>query len=202
MEAICPGCGRELQCEIESCPHCTAAAAAWRETEGHAPPAVFGFELDDAPHGIGGWLILVAIGLAASPLFMSFYIWRDLHFLSSPGRMLAAKLIPGLPTLVAVELLLNLAMLAGCVALNVLFYREKRILPRCFQLWVIFAFVAALTEYSLTRFGLGAVTGVATNILADTTEKLAFHTGRALITAVIWVTYFSVSKRVRATFVH
>ncbi|HTX40709.1 MAG TPA: DUF2569 domain-containing protein [Acidobacteriaceae bacterium] len=202
MAVVCPNCSLEFEDGIASCPQCTAQAAAWRETAGRAAPAVFGFELDDAPQGIGGWLVLVAIGLAVSPFFMSFYVWRDLHFLSSPGRTLAGKLIPGLPTLVAVEMLLNLALLAGCLALNVLFYREKRILPRCFQLWLIFAFVAALTEYSLTRFGLGAVTGIAANIVATTTEKLAFQTGRALFTAVIWVTYFSASKRVRATFVH
>ncbi len=202
MAVVCPNCGWELQDGSAACPHCTAEAAAWRETAGHAAPAVFGFELDDAPQGIGGWLVLVALGLAIGPLFMSFYIWRDFHFLIGPSRAMVGRLVPGLPTLVAVELLLNLALLAGGMVLNVLFYTGRRILPRCFQVWLIFAFVASLTEYSLTRFGLGSVTGAAAGIVADTAEKLAFHTARALFTAVIWVTYFSVSKRVRATFVH
>ena len=71
-------------------------------------------------NGIGGWLILVAIGLAISPFIMMHGVYTDLRILTGDRYQAGLALRPGLAGLVMFEAITNTLFLAAVVCLNVL----------------------------------------------------------------------------------
>ncbi len=179
MTPTCPACALTLQTASRFCPRCGSALPA----SAHFPPAV---ARDAHLQGIGGWLIVVAINLGMTTLYLARNIMHtDLDFLA-PRR-------PGSIMLVGVFLLckdvLTLAML---VWLNWLFYNSKRIFPRAriaYYIWMIVANLMAMVLVGVTQVHTrGALVHIRFVI--------------ALAFAAIWVPYFLVSRRVKATFIH
>lgn len=160
------------------------------------------FNVHPSPQGIGGWLVLVAIGLAVTPLLLIRYLWLDLHELRWPARVLIGLRVPGLPTLIGFEFFANAVLLVALFFLIYFFFTEDRLFPRTYQLWMGSALVARIAELTLS-FHLGAESSWegAAKLVADLHAKLGFGVFRALISAAIWITYFEMSERVKATFV-
>lgn len=160
------------------------------------------FNLHPSPEGIGGWLVLVAIGLVITPILLMQILWRDFHFLRIPTRLLIGMRVPGLPTLLALEFFNNAVMLAGLAFLVVLFFREKRQFPRLYELWLGYAVVARVTELTLS-FRLGAESSWegAAKVVADLHSKLGISVLQSVVAAIVWIGYFEVSKRAKATFI-
>jgi Protein of unknown function (DUF2569) len=161
------------------------------------------FNIHPSPQGIGGWLVLVAIGLVITPFLLIRYLLLDLHSLRLPARTLIGLRVPGLPTLVGLEFFDNALLLAGLVFLVVLFFREKRQFPRIYQLWLAFALVGKVVELTLSfHLGVGSSWEGAANLVANLHSKLGFSVLKSAIAAIVWIGYFEVSERVKATFVH
>ena len=177
-----------------------AAGPASRDTLNLASPM---FNVHPSPYGIGGWLVMVAIGLIISPFLMLGHLWADFHSLASPDRLLAERLVPGLTTLVAFEFFANALLLAAWAPVVVLFFRERRLFPRTYQLWLGGIFVARFAEYTLSfRLGTGAIANAASSVVEHLHSKLGLNVLQALVAAAIWISYIAVSERVKATFVH
>ena len=147
------------------------------------------------PRGIGGWLILAAIGITLRPVLLLFSVlktlpsystttWADL---TTPGAQRYDALWA--PTLLF-ELVANIAMLIFACVLAWLFYRRKRQFPVLF-VWVMsVSIVITLVDHALA------------NALPLTT-----HTGwerylSSVIALVAWILYILRSRRVRNTFVN
>jgi len=161
------------------------------------------FNIHPSPQGIGGWLVLVAIGLVVAPLFLIRYLWIDFHSLTAPNRALIELRLPGLPALIGLEFFSNALLLVGLGFLLVLFFREHRLFPRSYQLWLCLALVAKIAMLSLSfRLGMDSTWEGARNVVANLHSRLAFGVAQSLIAAVIWISYFEMSERVKATFVH
>lgn len=161
------------------------------------------FNVHPSPYGIGGWLVLVAIGLVVSPLMLIRYLWLDFHSLRFPTRVLIGLRVPGLPTLVAFEFVTNAMLLVGLGFLIILFFRERRLFPRTFQLWMGSALIAKIAELTLSfHLGTGSTWQGASQVVADLHAKLGLSTLQALVSAIVWISYFELSERVKATFVH
>jgi len=160
------------------------------------------FNVHPSPQGIGGWLVLVAIGLVVTPFMLVRYLWLDLHSLRYPARFLIGLRVPGLPTLIAFEFFANAVLLVGLGFLIFFFFREDRIFPRTYQLWMGSALVARIAELTLSfHLGVGSSWEGAAELVANLHSKLGFGVLRALVSAVVWITYFEMSERVKATFV-
>jgi hypothetical protein len=137
------------------------------------------------PVGIGGWLLLPAIGLVIGPIF---YL-ANIIFNIQDERLLSAG--PDVQTFVVGGKLVLLALVA---VVSFSFFTRKRITPTLVIIyllcgtafWIITACVYGSCYYELK-------------------EQVPFVIVRAVVPSIIscaiWIPYFAKSRRVKATFV-
>jgi Protein of unknown function (DUF2569) len=139
-------------------------------------------------NGIGGWLFLVAFGLAISPFFILHGVYADLRILYSDRYQAGLATRPGLAGLVMFEAITNTMFLAAVVCLNVFLYQRRRIFPTAMVVYFVAQFVWVFADHLMAlRYGVNS----------DWMVVL-----RTLIAAIIWIPYFTQSQRVQATFVN
>jgi hypothetical protein len=153
----------------------------------------------DGPQGLGGWLILVVIGLVVTPLrigyFMATVNWPLLRdgswtILTTPGT---ASYHPLWGPFLIIEMIGNLGSIILAVIALILMLRKSRKTPK---------FAIALYTWSLIfvagdMFAQSLIPALAAEPDPDSARELT----RSVIAALIWIPYFLVSKRVRNTFV-
>ena len=148
--------------------------------------------------GIGGWLILVAIGIVVTPfriiiLMMTTYpeifstdVWEVLTTQGSDVYSpLWAPIIIG-------EILFNIGLLFAWFYLAYLFFTKRCTFPK----WYIGIAIFSLIFIAADTFAIKLVFPDEPLLDPDTIKELM----RSVITVVIWVPYMLVSKRVKATF--
>jgi len=153
-----------------------------------------------SPEGIGGWLVLPLLGLIISPFRVSFSLYRDIWPVFSGGHWQALTTStseayhPLWAPLLVLELVGNVAIvIVGLVALW-LFLRKSRLAPRWVISWLGLIFALTVTDFVLAN----RIPIVAAEKDPEAIKELA----RSVIAAAIWIPYFLVSKRVKATFVN
>ncbi|MBO0798942.1 MAG: DUF2569 domain-containing protein [Blastocatellia bacterium] len=153
-----------------------------------------------APKGIGGWLILPLLGLILSPLRLIYMIYEDLWPIFSPDYW-DELTSPGSPSyhslwksVLIFEVAGNLIVFLLGLAALVSFLRKSRRAPRMVIIWFLLAFVFVAADVYFRGYIPGA---------EEQPDALPItEIWRIGITAVIWVPYFMISKRVRATFLN
>lgn len=151
------------------------------------------------PSGLGGWLILVAIGLVFAPfrvgaLVLQLYVplFRDGNWatLTTPGseqyHVLWAPLL-------IFEIVCNLGFIVAYSVLAFLFFRKSRFFPKTYIALALINLCFIVLDMWFASFVLPDEP----MLDPDTTKEIA----RALVSAAIWVPYMIVSKRVRNTFI-
>lgn len=164
------------------------------ETQGIAPT-------EKNYEGLGGWLILIAIGLVIAPLRMGFLVFRDLlpafseetwSVLTTPGTEVYHKLWA---PLLIFELLTNIIFIVFAIVLLVFLVQKKRLFPK-----LIIAYLAAnLLFLVVDYFGANLIPFVANQ--TEALNESIGEIGRGVIASAIWIPYFLKSRRVKATFV-
>jgi multisubunit Na+/H+ antiporter MnhC subunit len=148
--------------------------------------------------GIGGWLILVAFILLRAPIAVLVTLFRAVFPLLQHDTWAALttkgteSYHPLWAPLVISELIVNLAFLALALVVLVLFFRRKRSFPR----FVIILYLAHFIWEVCLALVLRQIPAMAGE---PATSSLVGAIGLALGCA-IWIPYFLISKRVRATF--
>jgi hypothetical protein len=160
--------------------------------------------LKPEPVGIGGWLVLPLIGLGLSVPTLLYSLWVDV--LPYFGEPLWSDLrTPTSPVYswywapyAIISAVLSVALAACAVVLIVLFVQRRRSLPLLISLFYLAAAVPAAFDL-LSLWYLSAQVPVLneTGLVQSAVGSIA----RSLIVAVIWITYFRKSLRVRNTFV-
>lgn len=150
--------------------------------------------------GIGGWLILVAVGLCVSPLLQLLFIFRNLVpiFTTTAWRVLTT---PGSPAyhrlwapVIIFELLINIVFISMEALLLIWFFTKSRRFPAAMIVYLFTVFVLVGIDYFLAQ----TIPAVAAQ---DNSEgRLAFM--RAGLVCAIWMPYMLKSKRVKGTFTH
>jgi transglutaminase-like putative cysteine protease len=161
------------------------------------PPAA-GLPTDSqAPSGIGGWLILVAIGVVAQPIRILvesyetkwIFLLDDWSLLTTPGSDSFHELWA--PVLIF-ELAANITLVIFSVLLAILFFQKRSSLPKCYIYFLLWAVMISVVDSILVSFiPAAAEVGAA--------EQSALV--RQGLFAAIWTAYFLKSQRVKATFV-
>lgn len=146
--------------------------------------------------GLGGWLVLVALGLLATPvalsrgfvdLFASVFNTDAWRLLTDPGNTTyhpfwAPSLLFGL--------FFNAIFLVLCLLVLALFFRRRAAWPRAYITFHVLGLFGVIVDYLLTRqLPIGAAEGTGVREIA-----------RAMVAAGLWVPYALVSKRVHSTF--
>jgi hypothetical protein len=149
--------------------------------------------------GLGGWLILVGLGIVLSPLRIVYFIIQTYsevftngswEILTTPGNAsynhLWAPLLIG-------ELAINIGLLLTWVFIAYLFFTKKRLFPKFYIAILLFTLAFILIDSLAMK-----------SVLPDEPvfdEATIMEFVRSLIASLIWVPYMLVSKRVKATFV-
>ncbi len=175
------------------CARCRSALPVQPGVAGTDSVDVPAFKPFDDLKGIGGWLILPAIGLAVSPFVMLYNIFGvDLPVLVDSKYSVFLSNHPGFSGLLTFEIIVNSAFLAGLIALNFFLYSKNRFFPK-----FMIAYLAA-------QFFLLLIDHLATVALLPSgdSSKGTIAIFRALVGAVVWIPYFLNSQRVEQTFVN
>lgn len=153
----------------------------------------------DGPDGLGGWLVVIALGLFATPIRLVIVMVQTYPPLFGAGRW--EKLTtPGSPhyhplwkPLVIGEVVANFVFIAFAVYLLYLFFRKSRRFPSYYIGLLVSSIVFILAD----SFVVGIVVPGQGITSAGSMQELT----RSLVASAIWIPYLFVSKRVRNTFV-
>ena len=169
------------------------------ETASDAPETVATSGPQQPLSGLGGWLILVAIGVVMSPLqmlatllqtYVPFFQGGTWEALTTPGsEQYHALWAP----LIIFEFIGNLGLFVACVVLLFLFFKKSRFFPRTY----IAIALVNLCYLVLDAWFVSFVLTSESMFDPDTTREIV----RSLVTTAVWGTYMLISDRVRNTFV-
>jgi hypothetical protein len=150
------------------------------------------------PTGIGGWLLVLAVGICLSPLLILKGIGENLHVLSDDTW--EAITTPGNPAyhplfgpLVIAELLVQLTLLVGSVVALVYFFTKSHRFPP-FMIALMIGGVAYIAADTV------AASLIIPPAYAGRLGEQILEMARVVIPTLIWATYLARSKRVRNTF--
>lgn len=176
MAHNCARCGSALYADSQVCFNCGYVVSTDSRAEDH--------DLE----GIGGWLILVAIGLAVAPFMRTHSIVQDSKLLF--GSQYQATIISnsGLHAVLFYELVTNSFFFAFLLLLNFLFYSKKRSFPTFMIFNNGLQLIAQLVDH-LWGMHLGYASDLS-------------PLWQSLVVAVVWIPYLMRSRRVGQTFVN
>jgi hypothetical protein len=149
--------------------------------------------------GLTGWLILIGLGVVLGPIRMLVTIMPNYlpiltdgswELLTSPS---SEAYNPLLAAIIIGELFVNLILLLGSVYLVYLFFTKHTRFPNAYILLVVVSFIFIPFDAWVVTFALPD------EPMFDTPTTVDFL--RVLSTAIVWIPYLLLSKRVKATFV-
>jgi hypothetical protein len=161
-----------------------------------AAPPVIAPPIEPDLAGIGGWLILVAIGVTVTPFrllvtsftvhgrFFDQSVWE---VLTTPG---SESYHAGLGALLLVEIVCNLLLVVAATWQVFLFYRRKRLFPKLYIATLVFSLVLMIGDG-------WAADQIVKSTAPDNNYKDIYT---LLLQAFIWIPYMLTSRRVRQTF--
>ncbi len=154
---------------------------------------------DNELKGLGGWLILVALGLVVSPIrillttlqtFLPIFQDNSWATLTTPGS--PAYNAFWAPLLIG-EIVFNALLCGAYLYLIYLFFTKHCLFPKIY----IATLAVAVVFIPLDAWLVSMIMPNEPVFDPDTAKEF----GRSLVAALIWIPYMLVSKRVRATFV-
>ncbi|WP_346837976.1 DUF2569 domain-containing protein [Microbulbifer sp. SAOS-129_SWC] len=149
--------------------------------------------------GIGGWLILVAIGIVVTPIRIVTLILTTYPeiFTSGIWDAITSKgseaYSPMWASIILGELLINSGLLVVWLYMAYKFFTKSRDFPK----WYIGIAVCSLTSIVADAYAIKLVLPNEPVFDPDTVKELM----RSSVMVFIWVPYMLLSKRVKATFV-
>ncbi len=163
------------------------------------------FEYDPQPWvyaenlSIGGWLVLIAIGITVTPLRLLFEVASDQNLfnhntwiLLMDGENFAQSVQIGI--LLLAELIYNCLFFVFGMLIVILFFTRRTSLPRLIIIYFSVNIAAQLLD-------LSALYIISPELYAQSEPNQSFlDIGRAVVAAAIWIPYFNYSERVKSTF--
>jgi Protein of unknown function (DUF2569) len=151
-----------------------------------------------APSEIGGWLILIAIGLCLTPIRIGAEIVQGVRSLQPLAWR--AVTTPGSPAyhplfgpLIIGEMVANVVLLVWALVLLYLFFTKRRAFPRAMIAFLIVRVAIQMADI----FVASSIPVAAGSIGPRVYGSLAGN----LLVVLVWVPYFLKSRRVAVTFV-
>ena len=168
---------------------------------GRKPPVLPDFEeplsTETSPVGLGGWLVLVGLGIVISPIMVgwgmvqsaSAYSVSSWHAVTSTAT---GAQHPLWAPLLIFELLSNLTFIGFCLLLIPLFFNKRATFPKFYIVFLLFRAFEGLLDHFANQFIFGEKQ-------AGTQDTRAIF--QAIAPCFIWIPYMLKSHRVKATFV-
>ncbi len=148
--------------------------------------------------GLGGWLILVGIGLIISPIRIAAIEFTILSVLldgtwSAISSSSSEFYNPLLAFMIPLEFIMNLAFIFGFIFLIYLYFSKSSIFPR----WFIAIYAANLIFIFADAFLVNLAVPDQPVFDPDTSKEFI----RSFAACAVWIPYLLKSKRVETTFV-
>ena len=149
--------------------------------------------------GIGGWLIVVAIGICLSPfriiasvypIYSSIFSDGSWEALTTPGSEFYNPLWA---PIIGAEIALNSLLVVGWLIIAWLFFNKKQ----AFRGWYIGILLFTIVFLFADAFAIKTVLPSEEVFDPDTIKEIV----RSLVFAAVWIPYVLISERVKATFV-
>lgn len=149
-------------------------------------------------NGISGWLIIVAIGIILSPIFIIvslFPLYSEIfnngswEILTTPGT---AEYSPLWAPILITEIAVNIGLVLLWIYIAIIFFFKKSTFPNIYIGALLFSIVFIVID----AYAVKLVIPNEPVFDADTTNALI----NSFIHAAIWIPYILISKRVKATF--
>jgi len=154
------------------------------------PGIVFSYGSTFTP--LGGWLILVGIGLFLTPLIIVFNLFNSAHFsMAAWNRYGTLAYGASLKSQLVFETACDIILAGYAVFCLVLFFNRRDILPRFIIGYYLYALAFCTADYFFAS-------SVSHHQLPDSYLKAVIQ---SLVLAAIWVPYFLRSSRVQETFI-
>ena len=148
---------------------------------------------DSHLEGLGGWLILVGLGLVISPLvILGTTVSDNVPLLTNSDSRAFLESHPALEGLIVFEVVTNVIFVVILGALNILFFTRKRSFPTYMILYLAFQVILLSGDALAVRAVMPSV---------HTPASYSAIT-RSFLGAAMWIPYLLLSRRVKATFVH
>jgi hypothetical protein len=138
--------------------------------------------------GIGGWLIVVAIGLGLGPFALLLSAGGALLLLMSPMSQDLLAAHPEVARLLMLSAAIDSVLILALILLNILFYGKKKFFPRAAIVFLVANFILDLAAHQMLL-----------QFIPTFPSTGAFM---SLVSAAIWIPYFLLSQRVKQTFVN
>jgi len=191
---FCTKCGNKRKEDEKFCVSCGASFDTDSPNVATQTAVVQNYEK------IGGWLILVGIGLVLTPFLLAYGVFDSLSLLSDGGLKAMNSLIPGLGSAIAFELVLDTILIFVALYLIFLFKDKKKNFPK-YYIWYLSASIAYLVLDYIILASLSTTNSEMQAILDSTlSESLGSLVGTTVASA-IWIAYMLKSKRVASTFI-
>ena len=150
--------------------------------------------------GIGGWLLLVAFGLIASPIRMAYDMYQSFGIFSDGTWELftsekSTNYLFGFATWHWAGSLANLAMFCGWIYSAYLFFSKRRSFPRWY-VWLLAVNTIVILADALVYWHFFR------ELPGYDIQPFIFDVAKVAISSAIWIPYTLVSVRVETTFVH
>jgi hypothetical protein len=152
------------------------------------------------PQGLGGWMILILIGLVLSPFRIALSMASDLLPLFTDGtwdaltNSASEHYHPLWAPLILGEIVGNVILIALPLVTLVFVIAKSWLAPRLAITWLATTLLITLGDFLLAQ-QIPMIAEMPVDM--ESVKEIA----RAAIAALIWIPYFLVSRRVRATFV-
>jgi hypothetical protein len=182
-QVICPFCNNPTEWPAY-CPTC--------KNYFEAPPVVN--SVSDVPlapktRGIGGWLILPAIGLIVNPFLLAGLLLLNISMLNGSFGRLLAQGTPGLRPAIVGQSITLLVLLGLQLYAGILFFTKSARLPTMMVVLLSVNVLFTIINVAWTASVLQEFAGARDLV-------------QSIIVAGIWIPYFRISKRVEETFIN
>jgi hypothetical protein len=191
---FCENCGEEIKKEDKFCNNCGKSMVQNKDIDNE----------NNKYKGLGGWLIVVAIGLFVH-VFLSFYGIYEMITIFIDGSVdifydsASEYYIPGFFNLLIFEFIVAVLIFIISIYLIFLFFKKKKIFPEYYILFFIALVVFSVIDHiAFSSFAIPNETRSLFNEIFAEQETEALQAG---IRAVIWIMYMKMSKRVKMTFI-
>jgi transglutaminase-like putative cysteine protease len=165
-----------------------------RPTQAIPPPIA-----DQKFAGIGGWLIVASFGVIIRPLTLTSSFVQEAEPYFDQRTWLGytstdfSTYQPAMAVLLGFELVVNISLICLSIVTAIMFFRRKQQLPT-----LMITLLAGLPIASIIDHVWASALSASSEETSHENIKVIFQ---GIVGALIWIPYFCISRRVKATFI-
>ena len=150
--------------------------------------------------GLGGWLILVIIGLFSMVAMEVYYFFESIALFKDDTIRAFIDYSGALGNLFKIEMVVGILFLIFAIYLILLFFQKSKKFPKYYIILLVASVIWPILEY-IIWFSLPVDSNEFRQIINETLSEEVPEIGRGIITMFVWGLYMIKSKRVKATFI-